>query len=208
MTYPLHFLHIAMFGKSSMDDVTSIMSQNCGERKRKRKGKRWYIYSRIGSSPITILLNFSPSLIRWQFGRTDRKYAAPTGPTDDNLAGPTQNMQLGQDPQNHPASLSMFQNFSWVFDKNGSSERTQRIILRHSWYVLAIFFALYFQVSPHPESHLVDFPSLISFSLELSKFRRPSNFQNMLYWAFWIAVVLVFLIPHFRNKKKLLSLYV
>jgi len=83
-----------MFGKSSMDDITSIMSQNCGERKRKRKGKRLYIYSRIGSSPITILLNSLPLS------------------QDDNLAGPTQNVQLGQDPQNHPASLSMFQNFS------------------------------------------------------------------------------------------------
>ncbi len=69
MTCPLYFLHIALFGKSSMDDVTSIMSQNCGERKTKLKGKCWYIYSRIGSSSITILLNFSPSLIRWQFGK-------------------------------------------------------------------------------------------------------------------------------------------
>jgi hypothetical protein len=149
------------------------------------------IYSSIGSSPITILLNFSPSLGRWQFSKTDTKYVAPTGHTE-----------------NYPASLSMFQNFSWVFDKNGSSERTHIIVLRHSWYILAIFFPLYFQVSPHPESYLVDFSSLISFSLKLSKFRRPSNFQNMLYWAFWIAVVLVFLIRHFKNKKKMLSLYV
>jgi len=117
----------------------------------------------------------------------DTKYVAPTGPTE--------------------ASFVIIY-VSRVFDKNSRSKSTHRIVLRHSWSILAIFFPLYFQVSPHPESYLVDFSSLISFSLELSKFRRPSNFQNVLYWAFWIAVVPVFLIHHFRNKKKMLSLYV
>ncbi len=134
---------------------------NCGERKTQRKGKRWYIYSRIGSSSITILLNFSPSLIRWQFARTHTKYAAPTGPTESSWV-----------------IIYVSKLFIGCLTKNGSSGRTHRIVLHHSLYILIIFVPLYFQVAPQPESYLFDLSSL-TFKLPYFKLQpRPSEFQK------------------------------
>ncbi len=171
-----------MFGKYSMDDVTSVMSQNCGERKTKRKGKCWYIYSRIGSSP---------SLVRWQFGRTDTKYAAPTGPTESSLR-----------------HYLCFKTFHKCLTKmaalRGPRESSGIIVGTY----LPFFSFVFSGLSPPWILPSWLFLTYLIFKMELSKFRRPSNIQNMLYWAFWIAVVPVFLIHHFRNKKKMLSLYV
>jgi len=69
MTYPLHFLHIAMFGKSSMDDVTSIMSQNCGgEEKKTKRQTLIYIFSNwiLTNNNIFKFLSLSSKMTIWQ----------------------------------------------------------------------------------------------------------------------------------------------